>query len=184
MKLLPELLDAQSTLQRRPLLALHLSAVGLDQPGFTWGFGHVEISGEFYEPAPEGHGELALIVPHSPPGSSIFEPEDLVCCRLRDRRIASRRGIVQALGDDWLSLAAACRGRAILYDDPIRWMFFNRRGAVIVDWASVPFLLDMVPEVICDSRSLAMRVAATTRRMADPPLIHHRRNKRSFARAA
>lgn len=181
--LLPELLRAQSALQRSRMLALHLSCSGLDVPGFTWGFDRVEIAGRLYEPAPDDAGELALIVPYAPPGASIFEPDDLVCCRLSDRRIATRLGVAQALGEDWLSLAAASRKPVILYDDPIRWLFHKMRGAVIVDWPAVPFLLDLVSGVICDSRSLSQRITAATRRMEDPPRIFRLPNKRSFTNA-
>ena len=42
---------------------------------------------------------------------------------------------------------------------------------VILDWTQADYILDGVRTVLCDSRALARRVHATTRRMSWPPRL-------------
>ena len=85
MSLFSELLQAWRT-ARDPRLAGLLAELGLPAARPTWGLGHVEISGTTYQPLPAG--EAALIVA----ASRQLRIVDLVACRLRDRRIATRLG--------------------------------------------------------------------------------------------
>ena len=175
MTLLSELLQAEHMVRHDPEFAAGLRALGFFNSGPIWGFDRVEFSGPFYEPAPEG--ALALIVPsYRPlPDEGL---QDLVACRATDGRTATRRGHATVLGEEWLDFAVASRSRALLHANPLRWMMAARRGVVILDWPSVPFLFDFVPEVLCPDRAFARRVWAATRCMEQPPHIRHVHKRR------
>ena len=130
--------------------------------GIDW----VEFHGVTYSPVQDG-GEACLIVP-------VFEGEhivDLAACSFRSRRVATRRDVGMALGLCCFITAAERQSPLALFDDPLSWVRAGRRGAVILDWNCAGFLLDGVHEIVCCSSSLARRVHATTRRMADPPRL-------------
>lgn len=160
---------AQANEQRLdPKLQAHLSAWGLTFEPDQWGFDYVEMEGLYYQPvAPSPDAPSALIFPVY----DDFELIDLVAMRLRDRRVALRRGIADAVGREWLEHAADRQEEVRLRGDPLVWMRRGGVGAVILDWQATPHLLQGIPSVLCDSRSLAARVHATTRRMTHPPRI-------------
>ncbi len=165
MALLPELMRAWRC-ARDPRLAAALAPFNFPAGGPIWGVGGIEISGAHYQPMPEGDG--ALIVS----ASRRLRIVDLVACRLKDRRIATRLGTAAVLGEDWLDLARREGMRLPLFSDPLRWLAAGQRGAVILDWYLVPALLDGVPAIGCDSPALARRVHTLTRRLAAPPTLH------------
>jgi len=168
--LLQELIQAHQR-ARAPELQACLSACRMLTDGPVWGLDFIAFHALSYEPSPDD-GEAALIQQSCEDGLV-----DLVACRLRDRRIATRVGNARALGEDWINLAVLQGIRLPLHSDPLRWLVRGRRGAVIVDWWCAASLLDGVMAVTCDCRSLAKRVHAATRRMHRPPrihLVHHR----------
>ncbi len=160
------------TLARDPELQDFLTACrrvseGPDYLGRDWGIDFVEFSRAFYQPQ-RPHGDVALIEPVVENG----ELFDLVACRLKDRRTATRHGIAGALGEDWIGFCAEDGSRLTLLSDPLTWIRLKRQGAVILDWTQTEFILDGVQSILCDSRSLAQRVHDTTRRMAWPPRLN------------
>jgi hypothetical protein len=159
-------------------MAEALVACGLDPRRADFGFDWVEFAGVTYEPAADG-GTAALIVPVY----DGYDIVDLAACRLRDRRLATRRRVGLALGEDRIADAVAHQRRLLLFADPVRWLASHRCGAVMLDWSRASFLFDGLHEIVCESRSLAGRVHATTRRMADPPrlLVYQ---ERTFKHAA
>jgi hypothetical protein len=168
MSLFSELLCAWRT-TRNPHLAETLRVPDFRMDRAIWGLDHVEIDRTVYQPVPTG--DAALIV-SAYRNRVIF---DLVACRLRDRRIATRRGLAEILGEEWLDLARSEGVRLPLFADPLHWLAAGQRGCVILDWYVVRGLLDDVAAVTCQSRSLAQRVHDTTRRMRRPPHIHFAR---------
>jgi len=169
--LLRELIQAHQR-ARAPELQACLSACRLPTDGLVWGLDFIRIHALSYEISPDD-GEPALIQ-QSFDGGLV----DLVACRLRDRQIATRVGNARALGADWVNLAVLQGLRLPLHSDPLRWLRRGRQGAVIVNWWQAASVLDDVEAVTCDSRSLAKRVHAVTRRMHRPPRIHlvHKRS--------
>lgn len=161
-----ELLQAYRV-ARDPRCQDALAACGLAQTGPIWGFDFVEFSGLTYQPLLGA--DSALIVPVFNDDGLI---DDLVACRVTDRRIATRHGLARALGENWIDLAVMRRTRLRLHADPLRWLMNGRYGAVVLDWSRAGFIFDGVEEIICDSPSLANRVHATTRRMTHPPRLH------------
>jgi hypothetical protein len=131
-----------------------------------WGADFIVFSGLTYEPSFE-QGEAAAIMPASDEEGLI----DLVACRLRDRRIATRRRNARALGEHWIEVALFHHLALPLFADPLRWLANDMRGVVILDWSQIGFVLDGLDAVVCDSPSLAKRVHDTTRRMARPPRL-------------
>jgi hypothetical protein len=130
--------------------------------GIEW----VEFHGVTYSPVQDG-GDACLIVP-------VFDGDDIVdlaACSFRGRRVATRREVGMALGRRFIARAAEQQCLLTLHADPLDWVRAGRRGAVVLDWSAVGFLLDGVHEIVCRSPSLARRVHATTRRMADPPRL-------------
>lgn len=177
MDLLHEMVRAARSLADARM-AEALVACGLDPRRHEFGFDWVDFSGLTYDPVPHG-GASALIVPVIERGEVI----DLVACRLSDRRIATRCEIGSALGLDRIAAATCASGRLLLFTDPLSWLMSHYCGAVLLDWRRVPFLLDGIPEIVCESASLARRVHATTRRMARPPrlLVYRERTARHAA---
>ena len=130
--------------------------------GIDW----AEFHGVTYSPVQDG-GEACLIVP-------VFEGDDIVdlaACSFRGRRVATRREVGMALGRRFIDRAVEQQCLLMLYADPLDWVRASRRGAVVLDWSSVGFLLDGVDGIVCRTPSLARRVHATTRRMAGPPRL-------------
>ena len=130
--------------------------------GIAW----VAFHGLTYEPVEDG-GDACLIVP-------VFEGCDIVdlaACSFRGRRVATRRQVGLALGERFIAHSVQKQARLALFADPWRWVSAGRRGAVVLDWSRAALVFDGINEVVCDSPSLARRVHATTRRMADPPRL-------------
>jgi hypothetical protein len=151
-------------------MAEALIACGLDPRRHDFGVDWVTFSGIAYEPGGESGGdagEAALIVPVCE-GHHIV---DLVACRLRDRRLATRRNVALALGEERVAEAVDRQGRLLLFNDPLRWLASDACGAVVLDWSRAASLFDGLPEIVCETTSLARRVHATTRRLADPPRL-------------
>jgi hypothetical protein len=154
-----------SRFARDPRMGGVLANLGLAKR-LPFGIDWVEFHGVTYSPVQDG-GEACLIVP-------VFEGDDIVdlaACSFRGRRVATRRDVGMVLGRRFVAHAAREQTRLTLYADPWRWVSAGRRGAVVLDWSSAAFLLDGVHEIACCSSSLARRVHATTRRMADPPRL-------------
>jgi hypothetical protein len=165
MSLFSELLRAWRT-TRNPHLAKALSKPNFALGRAIWGLDHVEIDRTVYQPVRTG--DAALIVSAARSRYIV----DLVACRLRDRRIATRRGVAEVLGEEWLDLAKRDGVRLPIFADPLRWLAANQCGCVILDWYVVRGLLDDVCAVACESRSLAQRLHDATRSMRRPPHIH------------
>jgi hypothetical protein len=146
-----------------------LTACGLASVPLYWGIDFIRISGLSSELAPDGEGDGAAIVPvfEHPYGGLI----DLVAHRVRDARIATRRGNASVLGERWVECARQSGIELPVYSHPLRWMANRCCGAVIVDWTQTGFILDGVAAVACDSLSLARRIHDTTRRMSRPPRL-------------
>ena len=137
-----------------PRYADSLAGCGLKQDEPIWGFDFVEFSQDTYRPILGG--DCALIVP-------VFDDgvlDDLVACRLADRRIATRYGAARALGEAQVDRAILRKTRLSLYSDPLRWLVNGRRGAVVLDWNQAGRLLHGVKSIGCDSAALARRVDA------------------------
>jgi hypothetical protein len=164
--LLHELLQALKV-AREPRLQGVLAALSLAHDGYpcghAWGFDFVEFQGPVYQPLLGGAG--ALIVPVFDDGLIV----DLAACRVSDRRIATRRGVARALGEDWIDRAVLRRTPLPLFSDPLRWLMAGRQGAVVLNWRQAPFLFDGLDAISCDSPALAARVHAAARQMASPP---------------
>jgi hypothetical protein len=164
MSLFDELMHA-SRFARDPRRAGLLANLGLTQ-GPPFGIDRVEFHGVTYAPVQDG-GEACLIVPVF----KGYDMVDLAACSFRDRRVATRRDVGMVLGERFVARAVERQCCLTLFADPWRWLRADRRGAVVLDWNCAGFLLDGVPEIVCDEPSLARRVHATTRRMADPPRL-------------
>lgn len=167
-------LERAETIARSPSLQPCLTACRRasepPDPGLRWGIDFVEFSGTFYQPEPSGEPSVIVMA-----NDAEEQPVDLVACGWRSRRIASRCGNAVALGEDWIADSREFGTQLMLLSHPTLWLALRGAGAVIVDWHAVPDLLDGLPEVFCDGRSLARRLHAVTRRMADPPRLLFRK---------
>jgi len=134
--------------------------------GLRWGVDFVEFSGASYQPEPSG--EPAVIVSAV---DTAYQPIDLVACAWRGQRMATRCGCAAALGEDWIEFTRGLGGQLTLLSHPILWLAMRCAGAVIVDWRLAPELLEGIESVFCDTRSLAQRVHAVTRRLEAPPRL-------------
>lgn len=159
-------LDTAIKRMRAPELQASLSACRHLSVPVLWGLDLVAFDRTTYQPSSD-EGQPALIVSDGPDE----DPCDLVACRLGDRRMASRLDNVVALGEERIAEAREERSPLVLYADPFSWLECGGDGAVIVDWSRVGLLFDYIDCVICENRSLAARVHATTRGMAWPPRI-------------
>lgn len=142
-----------------------LAGYGLPFDKWFWGLAFVEFSGLAWQPMKGG--EAAVIQPVSDAHGVV----DLVACALDGRRVATRKGIARAFGEDWIEACIDHQAALPLLADPLGWLLIGRRGTAIVDWSQTASLLDGVPEVLCQTQSLARRVHSTTRRMFQPPRL-------------
>ena len=142
-----------------------LASLGLTT-GPPFGIDWVAFHGVTYEPVQDG-GDACLIVPVFEGGDMV----DLAACAYRGRRMATRRQVGLALGERFIAGAVANQLLLRLFADPWRWVRAGRRGAVVLDWSRASLVFDGIDAVVCDDASLAWRVHATTRRMADPPRL-------------
>ena len=164
MSLSDEIIRA-SRFARDPRVGGLLASFGLARR-LPFGIAWVAFHGLTYEPVQDG-GDACLIVP-------VFEGDDIVdlaACSFRGRRVATRRHVGLALGERFIAHAIEKQVRLTLFADPWRWVSAGRRGAVVLDWSRASLVFDGINEVVCDTPSLARRVHATTRRMADPPRL-------------
>jgi hypothetical protein len=160
---------AQAARRRtHPDLAPLISDLGLASVrGPAWGFGHVVADGETYQPAIDGEtARAAFIVPAIEDGAVA----DLVACSVETRRMRSRHGAAALVGFDEIDRAREADAPLLVFDNAIRWLRGNTRGAVIVDWKRAVGELEGVEILMC-SASLAPRLHDATRRCWPRPTI-------------
>jgi len=166
----PELAAALA-LARDPRCAATVDAFNLRIDAAPWGVGSVEFDGETYQPT--AAGDPAFIIAAEEGGELV----DLVACRLRDRAMASRRGIAACLGADAIEAARTSRRKLLLYSDALAWLHAGCHGALILDWRQAPWLLADVPAITCASLDLTKRLHRALTMPAHLPAL-------SFARRA
>jgi hypothetical protein len=173
--LLRELLAARRT-ARLPELAAALQACGLPTTGAsTWGVGFVDIDTHHYAPAVGG--KPAIIVP-------LFEGRallDLIAVGLETRSTRTRRGVATVLAQDWLDHARETETAVRLFGDPIEWLRNGCRGAVVIDWRAVRYVLADVPGIACEGELLAKRVEQALERPVRIPQLFVREARRAAA---
>jgi len=160
---------AQAARRRtHPDLAPLISDLGLASVrGPAWGFGHVVADGETYRPAIDGEtARAAFIVPAVEDGV-VF---DLVACSIETRRMRSRLGAAALVGLDEIERAREADAPLLVFDDVVRWLRGNTRGAGIVDWKRAVGELEGVEVLMC-SAWLASRLHDATRRCWPRPAI-------------
>ena len=172
-----ELIQADQR-RRHPDLAPVLAALGLDNVrGPAWGFGHVVADGETYRPAIDGEtAHAAVIVPAVEDGGIV----DLVACTVSPRRMRSRHGVAAVVGLDEIERALDANTPLYVFDDTIRWLRGDTRGAVMVDWDRAPREIEGVKTLIC-SAALAPSLHDATRRCWPRPTIAVVREARRHA---
>jgi hypothetical protein len=172
-----ELIQADQR-RRHPDLAPVLTALGLTNVrGPAWGFGHVVADGETYRPAIDGEtAHAAFIVPAVEDGGIV----DLVACTVSPRRMRSRHGAAAVVGLDEIERAHDANAPLYVFDDTIRWLRGDTRGAVMVDWDRAPREIEGVKTLIC-SAALAPSLHDATRRCWPRPTIAVVREARRHA---
>jgi hypothetical protein len=154
--------------RQHPDLAPVLADLGLSNVrAMAWGFGHVVADGETYRPAIDAEpAHAAFIVPAVEDGAVA----DLVACTIAPRRMRSRLGVAAVVGLDEVERAREADAPLLVFDDAIRWLRGNTRGAVIVDWNRAAREIEGVQTLMC-SASLAPRLRDATRRCWPRPTI-------------
>jgi hypothetical protein len=162
-----ELIKADQ-LRRHPGLAPVLTDLGLlNVRGSAWGFGDVVADGETYRPAIDGEtAHAAFIVPAVEDGGIV----DLVACTVSPRRMRSRLGVTAVVGLEEIERARETETPLLVFDDTLRWLRGNVRGAVVVDWDRAAGDIEGVKVIMCGA-SLATRLRDATRRCWPRPTI-------------
>lgn len=155
-------------LARSPAMQTVRARAGLPEPQLFWGIDWVEPEGRFYRPAAEA-GRVAAIF-------GVWEEHqmiDLVAVSLETRACRRRRGLATLLGHDRCEAARRFGGTLTLFADPLAWLAGERRGAVVLDWESAPYLLRDVERLACPDEALALRLSRAFRDelLAPPPIF-------------
>jgi hypothetical protein len=82
----------------------------------------------------------------------------------------SRLGVAAVVGLEEIERARETEAPLLVFDDTIRWLRGNTRGAVIVDWDRAARDIEGVKVVMC-SASLTTRLRDATRRCWPRPTI-------------
>jgi len=158
-------------LRTHPELGPALADLGLaDVCGQAWGFGYVVADGDTYRPAIEGEtAHAACIVPavEDGEGSGVA---DLVACTLSPQRMRSRLGVASVVGRDEIELARETDTPLLVFDNTIRWLRGNARGAVVIDWDRTAREFEGVSVLLC-AAWVAPRLREATRRCWPRPPI-------------
>jgi hypothetical protein len=175
---LPGILGELARADRRrthPDLADVLAALGLaNVRGPAWGFDHVVADGDTYRPAiADEKAHAAVIVPAIKDGGIA----DLVACTVTHQRMRSRRGIAAVVGRDEIELARETDSPLLVFDNVIRWLRGNTRGAVVIDWDMASREFEGVSILLCASW-LAPRLREATRDCWPRPTIAFARSEK------
>lgn len=142
----------------------HASTVGVDR---------IAITGDLYEPDPQG--QPAIIVPVSfEYEPEWFEPFDLVAWLPDDpARLYRRTDVADILNPVAIERAAHFGEPLALWSSPRAWLQAGLAGAVILDWRSYLSLHLGGLKVLCDTKELAERLSrkvASEQRAAQPTI--------------
>lgn len=128
------------------------------------------VSRRTYEPAEDG--SPAVIIPDFSREDGSAYVDDLVAVDLSDGRTATRRGIVQCVGERWLDLAWVHQQPVRVYLDGIQWLRAGGEGFFLVDLDSARFVLGDAAAGIEASSDEESKViyAAMVRSFQVPPI--------------
>jgi hypothetical protein len=131
-----------------------------------WGVGHIATDGEAYRPAEAYESaEAAVIVP-------VFYDDvvDLVAESLVTRRMHTRLGVAELLGEVEVDRARETGEALLVFSDVMAWRRGDCRGAVPIDWRKLGRIIDGVRTLRCARRS-ARALHDVTRRCWPRPTI-------------
>lgn len=130
------------------------------------GIADVTVNNVIYEPVKDG--SAAIILPTFKCTDDRSELYDLIAIGLHSHRSATRCGMVQILGDEWIDAAFIHERPVPVYLDGIRWLASGCRGVFIIDLAVAPLVLSEALGVACSDEVTARRVHDA---MALPPRV-------------
>ena len=166
----------RAALQAEGMCALADVGLRADR-GSLIGFARVKVANGFYEPAADG--SAAVIVPAFTHEDGSPDVYDLVAVGLNSRRSATRRGIVQHLGDLWLDVSVAQGNSVRVFLDGLEWLSANCAGMFFADIAAASFVLGDSVGIWCsDDAAAALLCEAMKRPSRIPPIyvpaeVHH-----------
>jgi hypothetical protein len=151
-------LAAAAALARDQRVVAAINGLNLRVDAVPWGVHFAAFAGRTY--APDLDADPAFIFAAEANGDLV----DLVACRLADRVMASRLGIADVLGEDWIAVAREAGDALPVFADALGWANGGFIGTVILDWSRAPTILMDVKTIRCASRKLAAKAhAALTR---------------------
>lgn len=147
-----------------------LAGVGLRaDAGPIIGYTRVKASGGFYEPTIDA--SPAIIVPAFTREDGSADMYDLVAIGLTSRRSATRRGILQHLGDRWLDLAVAHDKPVRVFLDGVEWLAAGCCGLFFVDLTAASLVLGEAKGIwVSDDASSDLLHKAMERPSRIPPI--------------
>src|SRR3984893_5594710 len=145
-------LAAAAALARDQRVVAAVNGLNLRIDAVPWGVGFAAFADGPY--GADLDGDPAFIFAAEVGGDLI----DLVGCRLADRAMASRLGIADVLGEDWIDTARATGDPLPVFADALGWANGGFVGAVILNWSRAPMLLGDLKAVRCASRMLTAKL--------------------------
>jgi len=133
-----------------------------------WGFDYVSAGDAFYQTEPYPDGTTALIVPAIENLSLV----DLVAISLETGAVRTRYGIAEYVGHNVLRDCEWDREPLAVFEDAVSWLRAGGNGVWLFDWTHVHHHLHSLPQLVCQTASLARRIKqAFEQAIPCPPLL-------------